>query len=92
MFRLNPFHKLATLAFGAGLALAPAGADAFTIQSGDLPVYAADVDLGFAKVTAVPTVFAHKSVAGYDVVGVLGGWEGGEVDLAQESQIGRAHV
>jgi len=36
-------------------------------------------------VTASPTFFASKTVAGFEVAGVQGGFEGGEIDLAEES-------
>ena len=87
MLGITSTKKLANLMVGAGLALAPMGAGAFSITSADLPQYGTDVNLGFATVTAVPTTFTHKSVAGYDVVGILGGYEGGEVDLAKEAMV-----
>lgn len=87
MLGLGSTKTLATLAMGAGLMLAPMGAGAFTITAADLPQYGTQAVLGFATVTASPTYFAHKSVAGYDVVGILNGYEGGEVDLADEAMI-----
>jgi hypothetical protein len=88
MFELRLFTQkkwIATLGLGAGLALSPIGASALTINAGDLTAGTNAVDLGFAKVNASPDNFAHKSVAGYDVVGVHGGYEYGEIDLARES-------
>lgn len=76
---------LLSLSAVIGLGLAPMSAGALAITSADLPVYTNAVDLGFAQVTATPTVFAHKLVGGYDVVGVSGGYEGGEIDLANEA-------
>lgn len=83
MFR--PRTLLISLSTVLGLGLAPMAAGAFTINGSDLTVYQSSVDLGFATVSATPGLFAHKSVAGYDVVGVSGGYEGGEIDLASES-------
>jgi hypothetical protein len=87
MFDLNLFTRkswLAALGLAAGLALAPAGAGALTITSADLPSGVAFVDLGFASVASGPGDFTHKVIAGYDVAGVLGGYENGEIDLADE--------
>jgi hypothetical protein len=88
MFGITPLQSnkwIATLGLGAGLALAPIGAGAVTITSADLPSGTSFVDLGFATVTASPGEFTHKTVAGYDVAGVLGGYEFGEIDLDDES-------
>ena len=78
---------LGTLAVGAGLALAPMGASAVTITAADLPSGLNAVDLGFATVTANPGTFTHKTEAGYDIAGVAGGYENGEIDLADESMV-----
>ena len=88
MFGLNPLQSnkwIAALGLGAGLALAPMGAGAVTITAADLPSGTNFVDLGFATVASAPGDFTHKSVAGYDVAGVLGGYENGEIDLDDES-------
>lgn len=66
--------------------LAPS-AQAVTISSSDLPSGESFVDLGFASASAGAGVFAHKVEAGFDSVGVLGGWEGGEIDLAGPESI-----
>lgn len=88
MFGITHFDTnkwIATLGLGAGLALAPMGAGAVTITSADLPSGTNFVDLGFATVASAPGEFTHKTIAGYDVAGVLGGYETGEIDLADES-------
>ncbi|MCC6641356.1 MAG: PEP-CTERM sorting domain-containing protein [Deltaproteobacteria bacterium] len=88
MFGLIPLQSnkwIAALGLGAGLALAPMGAGAVTITAADLPSGTNFVDLGFATVTSAPGDFTHKVIAGYDVAGVLGGWESGEIDLDDES-------
>jgi hypothetical protein len=82
---LRPRTLLISLSAVLGLGLAPISAGAFTIGASDLTSNQSSVDLGFATVSAAPGVFAHKSVAGYDVVGVAGGYEGGEIDLASEA-------
>ncbi len=73
---------LLSLSAALGLAVAPLPAGALSVTSADLPVYQPSVDLGDVLVTAIGGVFAHKNVGGYDVVGVAGGWEGGEIDLS----------
>ena len=73
---------LLSLSAALGLSVAPSSAGALSVTSADLPVYQPSVDLGDVVATAIGGVFAHKTVGGYDVVGVLGGWEGGEIDLS----------
>lgn len=74
-----------TLTLGAGLALAPIGASALTITSADLPSGETSVILPGATVSASPGVFVHKTIAGYDMAGILGGYENGEIDLDDEA-------
>jgi hypothetical protein len=81
----RPRTLLLSLSTVLGLGLAPMSAGAFTINASDLTGNQSSVDLGFATVSAAPGVFAHKSSSGYDVVGVGGGLEGGEIDLASEA-------
>lgn len=88
MFGLNPLPSnkwIAALGIGAGLALAPLGASAVTITAADLPSGTNFVDLGFASVASTPGDFTHKTIAGYDVAGILGGYENGEIDLDDEA-------
>lgn len=73
---------LLSLSAALGLALGSAPASALTVTAADLPNYTPSVDLGDVLVTGIGGPFAHKTVGGFDMVGILGGWEGGEIDLS----------
>lgn len=80
-------HSLLSLLLVAtALSLAPPpDADATTILGSDLPTGSDAVDLGFATVTAVGGAFVEESLAGFEPVGISGGYEGGEIDLDGEA-------
>lgn len=88
MLSLNAlFSTKAVRAFaaGAGLSLLPMSAGALSVTAADLPSGESVVLLPGVTVTADPSSFLHKSIAGYDMVGIAGGFENGEIDLNDES-------
>lgn len=78
-------NALRSFAAGASLALMPMSASALTISASDLPSGESVVVLPDVTVTADPSSFLHKSIAGFDIVGIAGGYENGEIDLTDEA-------
>jgi hypothetical protein len=83
-------HGLRTLPFlvlaaSTLLLVSPRGATAASLSGADLPIGGISVDLGFARVEAVGGSFVEEILAGFRPVGISGGLEGGEIDLADEA-------
>lgn len=75
---------LAGLAIVASLAASP-DAHAASITAADLPSGVDFVNLGFAHVSASYGPFTRKFIAGYEVAGIQGGYENGEIDSEAEA-------